>query len=111
MNAYTTLTLSRDLESIRSNIKRFSVQAYYYSLKFLHFSCLNNNAVRSQAITVSENYDDAFNGLLRTGYKSSGALNILIRVNEKARFEAEKDYSESQRMKHAFENRVEGLSF
>lgn len=110
MNAYTTLTLSRDLGSIRSNIKKFSVQAYYYSVKSFHFSSLNANVARSQALTVSENFEDAYNGLLRTGYKSANAVNILTRANDKARFEAQKDYLEAQRMKRAFENKVEGLS-
>ena len=108
MNAYETLTLSRDLECIRSNIKRFSVQAYYYSMKSFHFKGLNAMLPLSE---ISDDWKDAYNALLRTGYNSFYAANILINVNHKARKEAEKDYAESQRMKRAFENRDEVLSF
>lgn len=109
MNAYSTLTISRDLEGIRHTIKKFSIQAYYYHSKGFYFSGIAPSIpVRDFDETI---YDDAFSGLLRTGYNRLTAEKILNRINYKSFVNANKEYSEVQRMKRAFENRVEGLSF
>ena len=109
MNAYATLTLSRDLEGIRYNIKKFSLQAYYYNLKSVYYvNAIGGSNVRMIDFELK---NDTYNGLTRSGYKSKYASRIMERVRAYAILNGSEQAKESQRMKRAFENRVEGLSF
>lgn len=109
MNAYSNLSLSRDLEGIRHSIKKFSLQAYYYNLKSVYYA----NAIGGSTVKMIdfELKNDTYNGLTRSGYKSKYASRIMERVRAYAILNGLEQAKEAQHMKRIFENKVEGLSF
>ena len=107
MNAYSNLSLSRDLEGIRHTIKKFSLQVFYFQSKGFYFSNMNSELKGFD----TDIFEDAMNGLKRTGYNHKTAIEILDRIDQKAYLNAKKDYAEAQHLKHIFESKAEGLSF
>lgn len=112
MNAYSNLSLSRDLECIGHTIKKHTLYTFYYNSKGYYFSVVNPDIpLKRKDIDDYELRVDACNALLRTGFTFPVAQRILNQVELKALNAAKKDSEQAQHLNHTFETKVEGLSF